>query len=723
MKKNILLCTLGASWAVIPEILGWLAPDVLDLYAYHPQRDALGALRQQHGLQAPDELWVCTTEGAQTQASLGYLLAWWQQLGQPLPLRIWAAAGTDQLASQAKCDHIRELILRTTLLASEHARGGQLLLSLAGGRKTMSADLQTAGSIFGAHAWLHVVSPEPTPAALFARTPADKAAQPALFSQPLAAELAQAITPLVAGTGTRNELLDITINGQQVDTNNFGLPLAESGTVLSWPLPLQGDTLQRELTRRQSQSSQLMGNFLTQLAQAEHHDNWRSLYRLPPAQIQALRSTQLGPEHADWLTALPKADLHRHLGGCLDVEAQRQVAQAIWDSMCPTDRLQRQSDVAWLLIQDDWPWDWPQRLRAQPVAQQSQAEPYQLRAERCAMVLLNANDETLQRHLFDVTEPRVALRNRHPHGFEAYERPGELSGSALLAHPAAIAIYAREVVSHARAEGLVYLELRGSPHKYRPHDPAGFLGELRAALLQAGAQLPAQFNPAGEGSLRIGFIWILDRRQSDTMAQVVLQATAAQSDLNGFLLGLDLAGDEGTNAPEALVGAFMPAFADCLPLTIHAGEGESADHIWQAAYHLHADRIGHGLTLADHPQLMARFHNRGICLELCPSSNREVVGFADPTYPASQGLPPYPLRQFMQAGLPLALCTDNPAISRTTLAAEFLAAARMSDGGLSLWECLSLMRQSFVHAFLPGAEREVLLKRVDGQIFALLTTP
>ncbi|MDO4723847.1 MAG: hypothetical protein Q4A97_03685 [Comamonadaceae bacterium] len=27
----ILLCTLGASWAVIPEIYGWLAPEVLDL--------------------------------------------------------------------------------------------------------------------------------------------------------------------------------------------------------------------------------------------------------------------------------------------------------------------------------------------------------------------------------------------------------------------------------------------------------------------------------------------------------------------------------------------------------------------------------------------------------------------------------------------------------------------------------------------------------------------
>ncbi len=72
-------------------------------------------------------------------------------------------------------------------------------------------------------------------------------------------------------------------------------------------------------------------------------------------------------------------------------------------------------------------------------------------------------------------------------------------------------------------------------------------------------------------------------------------------------------------------------------------------------------------------------------------------------------------------GLPVALNTDNPAISRTTLAGEFLAAARMTEGALSLWECLALMRQAFVHAFLPTACREALLKRVDAQVFALVS--
>jgi adenosine deaminase len=718
MPRNILLCTLGASWAVVAEVFGWLAPATLDLYAHHPQRAALDTLRQKHGLLAPDELWICTTEGTQTQASLAALHTWWQRLGAPLPLRVWTAAGTDQLASQAECDHIRELTLRVTLLAGEHCHGGQLVLSLAGGRKTMSADLQSAGTLFGAAAWLHVVSPEPSPAALFARTEADKAAQPALFGAPLPAELAVAITPLVAGTGTRNELLDIALDGRRVCAAEFTLPLATPGHPCAWPLPPQGDTLHAELERRQRQGSQLLGNFMAQIARDEHHENWRSLYRLSPARIAALRTTPLTGAHADWLTTLPKADLHRHLGGCMSLADQRQVARAIWTNLDDENRRLRTRDVRELLSKPEWPWDWPQALKGEH------------RAQNTAALLLHASSAQLEHNLWGVTEPRVALKTS-PHGFAAYERPGELSGSALLSHPASIAPYARAIVKQARAEGLAYLELRGSPHKYRPRDPLAFLRELQHALQAAGAQTHAapatHSTPAGAGAAsaapRIGFIWILDRRQRDQLAPAVAQAVAAHQRLGGFLLGLDLAGDEGTHNPAALATGFLPAFEACLPITIHAGEGESPENIWQAAYHLHADRIGHGLTLTANPQLAARFRDRGICLELCPSSNREVVGFADPACPASTGHPAYPLRNFIHAGLPLTLCTDNPGISRTTLAGEYLAAARMTPGGITLWEALALVRQAFVHAFLPSAERERLLKRVDAQIYQTLCAP
>jgi len=726
---NILLCTLGASWAVIPEVLGWLAPGVVDLYAHHPQRVQLDALRAQHGLRPPTELWVCTTQGRQTQESLQQLHQWWFMLGFPMPLRIWAAEGTDQLATQAECAHIRELTLRVALLAAERcAGGGQLVLSLAGGRKTMSADLQTAGSLFGAAACLHVVGPDPLPPALTGRTPADKANLPGLLARPLPVDLAAAIMPLVASIGQRDELLDIPLDGQVVSSSRFCVPTPVANGTCAWAPPAEDDSLHQEITRRQQASSQLLGNFLAQLAQTEHHENWRTLYRLSPSSIQNLRQTHLGPNHLSWITALPKADLHRHLGGCLSLQQQRKVAQSIWQEMDDGNKAVSLQAMGGLLSdsQTDWTWEWPQQLASKVGSGFSEdSDHHNHRAQLAATLLLHASTEQLQRNLYGVTEPRVALKHSI-HGFSAYERPGELSGSALLSHPAALQPYAEAVVQQARDEGLAYLELRGSPHKYRPADPAGWLSDFYAALQAAGADTgsltPPKITASATPHPRIGFIWILDRRQRTSLHAVVQHAVAAHARLQGFLLGLDLAGDEGTHNPAQLAPGFLPAFEACLPITIHAGEGESAEHIWQAAYHLHADRIGHGLTLSQHPDLASRFRDRGIALELCPSSNREVVGFSDPAHPASHGLPTYPLRRFMQSGLPVTLCTDNPGISRTSLPQEFLAAARMTEGGLSLWEVLALIRQGFVHAFLPSVEREILLKRCDEQVFSFIAS-
>ena len=688
MSRHLLICTLGASWAVIPEVYGFLAPDRLPLYRHHPDADSLARQRREFGLAAPDEIWICTTLGAATQAGIVSLLDWVDGL-PPLPLRIWQADDTDELASPAECDRFRELLLRVCLLAQETARGGQVTLSLAGGRKTMSADLQWAGSLLGCQALIHVVGLK-LPEALLKATPA-------LMRQPLPAELARCVVPVVAGSGRRSEVLDVDLDGAgPVTAARFPVPLAAEGQPLIWTAPTT-PALIDELRQRERAGSQLLGNFLETLARDEHHENWRSLYRLPPRLIQTLRETPLSPAHRDWLLTLPKADLHRHLGGCLPLADQRAVGAAIWDELSPEQRGSALQAVRPLLeSNEEWPWDWPLLLPA--------AGP---RCHAAAALLTRVPEDRLQRNLFEVTEPRLALRDG-ARGFAAYERPGELSGSAVLGHPAAHRPYAAAVVRQAVAEGLAYVELRGSPQKYG--DGLTFLRSFHDELRRALLSVPEADRP------RIRFILIADRRHPGATRNVIELALAAQAELPDFIAGLDLAGDEQETRPAEIAAHFLPAFEACLPLTIHAGEGEAAEAIWQAAYHLHADRIGHGLTLGDHPQLAARFRNRGICLELCPTSNREVVGFHDPAHAATADLPVYPLRTLWDAGLPLTLCTDNPGISRTTLTDEYLTAARMVDG-LSLWDALAMMRQAFVHAFLPGAERELLLKQADARIY------
>lgn len=682
----ILLCTLGLTWAVVPEILGFVAPERFDLYRDHPQRDRLR--RETAAFPRPGAIWVVTTDALQTTDSLMQLAAWRDRLTEPPELRVWRVnpGAADEVTA------MRELILRAVLAASERAAPDRLLLSLAGGRKTMSADLQRAGTLFGCRAMLHVIDVARLPEALFKPDPARLAA-------PLAGDEIAALLPLIVGRGQRAEHLDVDDGAGRVTATRFPLPEPPPFVVADdaqlWPYQ---PGLAEELDRREREGQRLLGNFFGQLAREEHHENWRGLYRLPPRRIDELRQTRLDARHRPLLVALPKAELHCHIGGILDLPAQRQVAAAVWDALAAAERAWAQAELARIPWTD--PAAWPAALRAS--------------AQRTALAvaaLIEFDDARLNSILYTPTEPRLALRVRHPLGFAAYELPGELSGSALLAHPAALQPCARAIVAWAGANGLWLLELRGSPHKYRPTDPLGWLADFQAAMKSA-------VREAGS-ALRWGFIVIADRRQRDRIAAVVDLACDARERLGAVVLGCDLAGDEGTARPEELAPAFERAFDSCLPLTIHAGEGEAADRIWQAAYRLHADRIGHGLTLLARPELLEKFRERRIALELCPTSNREVVGFADPALPTSADLPRYPLRELWAAGLPLTLCTDNPGLSRTTLADEYLAASRMS-GGLSLWETLALIRQGFLHAFLPAAEREALIKRADAELFQRL---
>jgi adenosine deaminase len=127
---------------------------------------------------------------------------------------------------------------------------------------------------------------------------------------------------------------------------------------------------------------------------------------------------------------------------------------------------------------------------------------------------------------------------------------------------------------------------------------------------------------------------------------------------------------------------------------------------------LHADRIGHGLTLFERNDLQNKLRDRGVCIEMCPTSNIEVVGYTE------QG--DYPLKHYWQEGVALSICTDNPGISRTNLVDEYLQAASLCKGGLSLWDTLAIIKRGFVHSFLPANEKEQLLKTVDQQLFTLV---
>jgi len=701
-RGTILLCTLGASWAVVPEVFGVVAPRILDLFRDHPRRAKFAEELARRGIHEPTQVWVATSGG--TERGLGALVECWRAIPCAPPMRIWVAENTQNLATAEECEELRELLFRLVFHATERVGPESLLLSLAGGRKTMSADLQWAGSVFGARVCLHVIDHPPLPDKL--RNP-----EPQLLAAPLPQELAGALEPVFLGPFERSDLLDVPSDAfAPLRAEDFPIgdeevtPANDLVTVIRWKpeSPANAAPLVSAWLKREKDRARVYVSHLKSLLEQESRANWYGLYRLPPKHIEALRTRTVDTSLRTWLLSLPKADLHCHLGGVLDLAEQKAVGQAVWDSLIERERNQALEAVAPLLRERSWPSTWPQHLGHG-----------RERTARAAALLVHLSLEELQHRLFDLTEPRVALRERHELGFRAYELPGELSGSALLQRESGVREYALQAYRRLRRDGLRYCELRGSPHKYLAGDAFRFLHVFENAVRQAQREDPG---------LELRFLVVLDRRRPLTEESIRFIVEARRS-FPEFVVGVDVAGDEQDSPRfEELAARMDPVFEQCLPLTIHAGEGEPADNIWKAVYRLHAERVGHGLTLHERRDLACRLRDRGIAIELCPTSNIEVVGYYDPGCVETEDLGrEYPLQSYLRdLQLDVVICTDNPGISRTNLTEEYLRAARMC-GVLTLWQLLSLVRASFEHAFLPADQRAALLRECDARVVELVT--
>ncbi len=87
------------------------------------------------------------------------------------------------------------------------------------------------------------------------------------------------------------------------------------------------------------------------------------------------------------------------------------------------------------------------------------------------------------------------------------------------------------------------------------------------------------------------------------------------------VIGIGIGGDERIAAPELFAQVYAKAARAGLRLSVHAGETVGPASICGALDSLKAERLGHALRAADDPALLARLVREQVPLELCITSN------------------------------------------------------------------------------------------------------
>jgi adenosine deaminase len=200
---------------------------------------------------------------------------------------------------------------------------------------------------------------------------------------------------------------------------------------------------------------------------------------------------------------------------------------------------------------------------------------------------------------------------------------------------------------------------------------------------------------------------VLDHSRRRPVERAWRTVRLAERHRSDGVIGIGLAGDEAHPA-EPFADVFRAARDAGLHRVPHAGEARGADSIRAAIDTLEAERLGHGIRVLDDNDLVAEVRERGIALEVCPSSN-VALGF-------SPSLADHPLPRLVEAGLPVTLNTDIPAMLGVTLVDEY---ARARDVfGLDDAALAALARAGFDASFAAPARTAAVRDEIDAWLAA-----
>lgn len=225
-------------------------------------------------------------------------------------------------------------------------------------------------------------------------------------------------------------------------------------------------------------------------------------------------------------------------------------------------------------------------------------------------------------------------------------------------------------------------------------------GRRGFTLLGVRGMLEAMAQAADDAERRLGvqsgFIVTIVRERGPEEAERLVAEAAACTDCR--VVGIDLAGDEENFPPAIFSTALERARAAGLGITVHAGEFSGPASIWTAIYQLGAQRIGHGISALEDPDLLAHLRHHHVTLEICPTSNLRL-GLVS-------SMEAHPLGRLLREEVPVTVSCDDPILLETDLSRELAAVATAFN--LPMETLSGLMRAAASAAFLPADARAAL---------------
>jgi adenosine deaminase len=242
-----------------------------------------------------------------------------------------------------------------------------------------------------------------------------------------------------------------------------------------------------------------------------------------------------------------------------------------------------------------------------------------------------------------------------------------------------------EACEDAIAQGIRVMEFRYSPDFIAAGKPHLDREKIHGAILRGLAR-------ARDLDLAAGLIGIVQKTlplaaAADTVAFITECADS--------FVGLDFA-DKDTHELRDYAPMVERARTAGLRLTVHAGEepGPGASRqVRDAIEILGAARIGHGIHIIGDPDTVRFVRERGVALEVCPTSN-----WLCNSVPSTRA---HPIRRLIQAGVTVTINSDDPSLFGIDLAHEYELLAR--EHAFTAEQFARCNRDALAHSFLPPA--------------------